>query len=341
MARGLKRVEQFANLIIEVGDIGEIGAAGAADLLFADLVVFVVVGIEDAFGMGVLIRVGDRADLRHQVIAVFVEIPVLLAGHIGVVRVGEADSQAPRAIIMATGEVIELARCVIGDLIIILHLVGDLRHPSTGDRAHVVIPPVDAFAGFPVVRRPTEVGWIDVRREAFLKPVELVRPDEMHLAREAGLIACTPQVVGVGRDGGGKLRRVVINTCAAGKLARHERRAAWGAEWGGCVAILETGRFRRQFLKVRRMKPVGGTVGKQGSVQLIHHDDEDVGLAHVTPPVSLTSSASAVASASSSGAVRPTRMYSPSISAASRSAASFGAVVRPRKAWVRLERRRF
>jgi len=45
--------------------------------------------------MGVLLRVGDWRDLWRQMGAIGVEIPVFLACHIRVVRMGEADRQTP------------------------------------------------------------------------------------------------------------------------------------------------------------------------------------------------------------------------------------------------------
>jgi len=79
-----------------------------------------------------------------------------------------------------------------------------------------VIPPVDALAGLAVIRRPAEIGWIDVGRQAFLEAMELVGPDEMHLARQAREIAGAAQVVGERGDGGRELGGVVVDARPAG-----------------------------------------------------------------------------------------------------------------------------
>ena len=99
---------------------------------------------------------------------------------------------------MAARQVIDLAGGVIGDLVVIFHLVGNLGHPGTRHRAEVVIPPVDPLARLAVIRRPAEIGGVDIGGQAFLEPVHLVGADEMHLARQAGLITRAAQVMRIG-----------------------------------------------------------------------------------------------------------------------------------------------
>ncbi len=143
---------------------------------------------------------------------------------------GEADGQAPGPAVMAAREVVELARRVVGDLVVIFHLVGDLGNAGAGDRTQIVIPPVDAFAGLAVVRRPAEIGGIDVGRQPLLEAMQLVWADEMHLARQAGLVAGGAQMMREGRNVGGKFGGVVVDARAAGQLARHEGSARRCAE---------------------------------------------------------------------------------------------------------------
>ena len=97
------------------------------------------------------------------------------------------------------------------DIIVIFQLVGDFGNACAGDRAHVVVPPVDPLARFAVVGRPAEIGGVDVSGHAFLEAVQLVRADKVHLAGQRCLIASTTQVMRVGRDIRGKLGRVVID----------------------------------------------------------------------------------------------------------------------------------
>ena len=86
------------------------------------------------------------------------------------------------------------------DLIVIFELVGCLGDTGRRYRAEIVIPPVDALAGLSIIRRPAEVGRIDVGGQPFLESMQLIRPDEVHLARQAGVITCAAKMMREGRD---------------------------------------------------------------------------------------------------------------------------------------------
>ncbi len=131
---------------------------------------------------------------------------------------GEGDGETPGAGVGTAGEVVELLHRLEGDLVVVFELVGDLGDARAGDRAEVVVPPVDALAGLAVVGRPAEIGGVDVGGEPFLEAVQLVGADEMHLARQRGVIAGAAQVVGVGRDVGGEFGGVVVDPGAARQL---------------------------------------------------------------------------------------------------------------------------
>ena len=212
--------EDLADLLVDVADVGEVGAAGAADVLGGDREGGVVAGAHQALAVRVLVVEGDGAGLGVEGGAVGVEVPEARAGDVGVVRVGEADGQAPGARVAAAGEVVELGGGVVGDLVVVLELVGDLGGAGAGDRAEVVVPPVDALVGPGLVGGPAEVGGVDVGGQPLLEAVQLVGADEVHLAGEAGLVAGAAQVVGEGRDVGGELGGVVVDAGAAGEAGR-------------------------------------------------------------------------------------------------------------------------
>ncbi|MNE82951.1 hypothetical protein D3C80_1797240 [compost metagenome] len=118
-------------------------------------------------------------------LAILVEIPEFLARDIGVVRMGEGNRQAPGApagVVVFARQLVELLIGEEGDLVVILHLVGDLGNAGAGDGAEIVIPPVDALARLAIVRRPAEIGGIDVGRQTLLETVQLIRANEVHLA---------------------------------------------------------------------------------------------------------------------------------------------------------------
>ncbi|OIQ73123.1 hypothetical protein GALL_452420 [mine drainage metagenome] len=163
------------------------------------------------------------------------------------------------------------------------HPLAGVEHPvrveharRAGDRAEVVIPPVDPLARFAVIGGPAEIGGVDVGGEAFLEPVHLVGADKVHLARQRGAVTRAAQVVGIGRDVRGELCRVVIDAGARGQLARHEAGAARRTQGRAGVGIGKAHRARGEGLEIGRVQPLGGAVGKQGAVQLIDHQDQDI-----------------------------------------------------------------
>lgn len=132
---------------------------------------------------------------------------------------GEADRQAPWPLVVAASQIIELRFGLIGHLIVIFELVGDFGGTCSGDGAEIVIPPVDALAGLAIIGRPAEIRRVDVGRKPLFKTVELVRPDEMHLAGKRRLVAGVAQVMRIGRDFRRKFRRIVVDAGAERQLA--------------------------------------------------------------------------------------------------------------------------
>ena len=229
--------------------------------------------------MRILLLLRDEADLRVERLAILVEVPVFPTRHIGVVGMAEGDGQAPGTalrFVRRAGVVVELLRGVEGDLVVILHLVGDLGDAGAGDRAQIVVPPVDALAGLAIVRRPAEIGGIDVGGQPLLETVQLVRPDEMHLSRQAGVVAGGAQMMRIGRDRRGEFGCVVVDARAGRQLAAHEGRPARRAERRCGIIVPEPCRPRRKRLQVWRMQEFGGTIRKKRAVELVDHDDEEI-----------------------------------------------------------------
>ena len=140
---------------------------------------------------------------------------------------------------MSARQVVEPARGVVGDLVVILHLVGDLCNAGARDGAEIVIPPVDPLSRLAIVGGPAEIGGVNVRRQPLFEAMQLVRPDEMHLAGKAGLVTCRPQMMGEGRDVGSELRGIVVDPRPAWKLPRHEGGACRRAERACGVGVGE------------------------------------------------------------------------------------------------------
>ena len=163
--------EELADFFVEVAEVGEVGAAGSTDVVGSDVVVLVVVGDVEALGVGVLLFEGEGGDGRFEGGAVGVEVPEAAAADIGVVGVGEADGEAPGAVVGAAGELVDSLDGEVCDFVVVFHLVGGFGDAGVGDGAEVVVPPVYALAGFAVVGGPAEVGGVDVGGEAFFEAV--------------------------------------------------------------------------------------------------------------------------------------------------------------------------
>ena len=189
---------------------------------------------------------------------------------------GEAHRQAPGPSILPPRNIVELARRVIGNLVVILHLVGDLGDAGAGDRAQIVIPPVDPLARPRIVRRPAEIGGIDIGRQPLLEPVQLVGSDKVHLAGESRVISRRAQMMRKGRDVRRELRRIVIDACPAWQLPRHEGGTGRRAERTGAVGVGKPHRPGGQRLQVGGVQKIRRPVWKQRSVQLIDHQNKDV-----------------------------------------------------------------
>ena len=174
-----------------------------------------------------------------------------------------------------------------GDFVVVLHLVGDLGHAGAGDRSQVVIPPVDALARLAVVRRPAEVGRIDIGGQPGLEAVQLIRTHEVHLARETGGVAGATQVVRPGRHGGAKFGGVVVDAGTRGQLARHEGRPPRRAQVARRVGVVEIDRAPGQLLQVGRVQKVRRPILEQRAVHLIRHQHQNIRSRHAPSPASL------------------------------------------------------
>ena len=214
MPRGFQHLEDFTDLVVQIRDIGKIRAARFSDIVLGDIKAAPVIGVENPFRMRVLIVIAKVRNLRQQMFTILVQIPVFLARDIRIMRMGKADGHAPRAVVLAARQIIQLGLGVIGDLIIIFHLVGNLGHTRACDRPHIVIPPVDPLARLAIIGRPAKIGGVDIGGQAVFEPMQLIGADEMHLARQAGVIPRAAQVVGIGGDITAELGRIVIDAGA-------------------------------------------------------------------------------------------------------------------------------
>ena len=158
--------------------------------------------------MHVLLVLRD-VDTRHRDLGVGVQVVKLGRDRVRVVRVGHRNGQAKRLLRGVAHMVVQVLVGAKDHLFVEVELVRAHAGPCLQHRRHVV-EPARAHIGFVPVDSPAVVGRVDVTRQAFLIPMQLVRPAKMHLARQGGPVAEPAQVVRIGRHVGGKVRRVVV-----------------------------------------------------------------------------------------------------------------------------------
>ena len=178
----LKNLQDRPDFVVQIGDVSKVPTARAPYLIFSNVVATPVIRIKDATRMRVMVLIPKRRNRRQQVFAILIKVPILAPRHIGVMRMRETHRHTPRTLLHTPRQIVKLLLSQMCDLVVILHLVRDLGNASPRHRPHVVVPPVDALAWFPVIRCPTIVRRVDVGRQPFLKSMKLIRPYKMHLA---------------------------------------------------------------------------------------------------------------------------------------------------------------
>ena len=221
----LQCLHDLADLGVEIGRVGVIAVTRIADFLFGHRLRIRPDAVVHAAG----VRIVGQPGPGHVDVIVTIEVPEFRPRHVGVVRMDKADHhgeglRSPHRVFQDTAAGEE------GRLFIIFDLESGRGRPGFDDRVHVVIPLVDPLMRIGPVGRPGVVGGIDIGGEAFLEPVQLVRPHEMHLARQAGPVAHHAQVMGECGDRGRKLGGIVIGPDLRHQLPGHEARPRRGTK---------------------------------------------------------------------------------------------------------------
>ena len=109
--------------------------------------------------------------------------PSIPADGVGIVGMGHRRHEAGRAACPFPRAVSKMPARVVDHLLVEIELVGADAGARLHHRKHVVVPARPVARPVPI-RRPAEVGRIDVGGEPLLEAVELVGAAEMHLARQ-------------------------------------------------------------------------------------------------------------------------------------------------------------
>ena len=208
---------------------------------------------------------------------VAVSLPPVRRREIGIVGRDERDGErerpviAPVRVLVQPAHRLELGLVVIGD--VDASPVGSgIEHP-----AHVVVPLEPGLVVDPPVRRPQEVGRIDVGGDPLLVAVELIGADEVHLAGETGPVASVAQVVVEGGYGSGKLDRVVEGTDPRRQPSAQHREPRRRTEREVAIGVLEHDAVLGQAVEVRGLHLRMAVRRQHLRCELVGHDEEKVG----------------------------------------------------------------
>ena len=276
-ARLAQRAEHLADALVDVADRGEVPMAGAPDLLHREARVVDAAHRAQAAAMGIGPLERDRRDGRRLDRVGVVTVPPRARQLPRVVWVGERRDEQQRLAAAVASVVEQRARGVECDLVVVvgLHRGGD--HGRVEHAVHRVVPGQVLGGRRAPVGRPLEARRIDVGRQALLEAVELVGPDEVHLAHQGRRVAGRAQAVDHRGHRRGHLGGVVEHAGARRQQPGQQRRARRRAQGRGAVGRVERDAVGRQGRQVRRLHD-GLAVGRQPrGGELVGHHDQDVG----------------------------------------------------------------
>ena len=274
----LQHLEQLADVGVDVRASGVVCTASILDVLLGHLLAPEVDTLQHTLGVGILLLMGDGPVLGHRDVNILVHVPVLLGHGVGVVRVGHGHRQTKRLIGARADVVVQVLLGLVDDLLVKVELVGADDGAGVHHRRHVVVK-VEANLGLVPVDGPAVVTGVDVTGETLLVAVQLVRPAEVHLTGEGRVVTLATQVVGIGGDVGGQIRRVVVSPNLRGQLAADHHEARRGTQRSIAIGRVEDDTLPGQPVEVGGFD--GGVLvvqRQQGRRHLVGHDVQDVRL---------------------------------------------------------------
>ena len=185
-------------------------------------------------------------------------------------------NQAEGAAILAARHVEEFPARVKDDFVVEVDLIRPRAGACLCDRIHAVVPAWPLLEAGPI-RRPAEIGRIDVGGEPLLEAVQLIGAAKMHLAAQDGLVAGAAQIMSEGRHLRREFSRIVVGTDRRYLAARQQGKPRGRAQRAIAVERFEEDALRSQGIDVRCLRdPVSiGWKGARG--ELIGHQNEEIG----------------------------------------------------------------
>ena len=266
--------DEPADPAVEVARIGVVAVAGVAGLGVGEAD---RVGLDaGAYATRVGVGRGEVERIRQVDLVVVVAVPPLRPGDVRIMGMDERCAEEEGPLVFVPGHVEQLARRRATDLFVVVDLVRGDRLAGLGQHVHVVVPLADPLTGPLPVRGPREVGRIDVGRQPFLEPVQLIGPDEVHLAGQHRAIPAARKVMGERRRRRRKLAGVVPRADRRDGTTRQHREARRRTQRrvtvGGIEAHATAGQRVEVWCRHHRMAVRTGELRGQ----LVGHDQHDV-----------------------------------------------------------------
>ena len=238
---------------------------------------------------------GDTAVRRLRQIDVFVsvKIPGLSPAEVGVVRLNHGERKQKRRAVILSCLFEEIALGVKDRLVVIVEIERARADTSLPDDVHGMVPVEPLSRPIPL-RMPGEVDRIDIGGQTGVKAMQLIRPNEVHLAAEATAIALRRKVVREGRYLRRELRGIVPGRDLGGQAAAHHGKTRGGTKRRVGIGGVEHDPFVGQPVKGRCLDHRVPVARQEVRRQLIGHDQHDVrlsssprhGVLRLCPPVS-------------------------------------------------------
>jgi len=172
--------------------------------------------------------------------------------------------------------IVEYAHRLAADFIVVGQLVGNRSDTGLLDAGHVVIPQINTFIGVFPIRDPAEISWINIRGDAILETVQLIRADEVHFTRQASAISHQAQVMSEGRHGRRHIGGIVITAAGRNILTGHEGITRRGTQRTRTVGGIEQHAFACQPINIWTFNIAIVITAERERAELIGHDYEYV-----------------------------------------------------------------
>ncbi len=195
-----QRLQNLADFLINITNGAVIGVPGIAHSGFGQVIFVHGAHVIQALAVGIKLVIRQGRHRGHVDIVMLIQIPITRGNGKGVVRMRKGDRYEKRTLVRTAGHIKNFTNRPKGDFFIEIKLIAGDTLAGLNHAEHIVIPRKTIFRRLIPVRCPAKIRRINIGGETLFKAVELVWPNEMHLANQAGLIPHSSQIMRYCRD---------------------------------------------------------------------------------------------------------------------------------------------